>query len=358
MLAPTKEVQKRELELGDQLVYRERQLTQLAELGKEVLPMPACALASAEAVAHKFQRKEVATEDGLTPSISASLALDPVAEIAKFVPLLHVEPREGAAEKLVDLVLEGEINAAMVGDVQDMPVRIDDWSLFEERYVPVLAPTHWLANRPSIGMDDLRDTILLERADCDVAPKSQQSYFPEKLPHLGYFSGHDLHLQYMAAAGFGVILVPEHMPRFRRSRPFRSKATRFRGRRGCWLCRGAATRRRWTLSSRSRGFAIGRSKSPPGHAARNDPGGVTTTRTPAGNRLQPIDPQTDALLMPNRQDIRSDSHRAVDDVQRRGLGVMQPPRGLAARYRRDIARIEGRRRRAGSTSADMISKAH
>ena len=101
---------------------------------------------TAEAVrrrAQEFQRKDVAPlKIGLAPSISASLVLDPIAEIAKFVPGLHVELREGAAEKLVDLLLEGEINAAIVGDVQDMPTRIDDWSLFEERYVALLAPIH------------------------------------------------------------------------------------------------------------------------------------------------------------------------------------------------------------------------
>jgi hypothetical protein len=54
---------------------------------------------------------------------------------------------------------------------------------------------------------------LLERAECDVAPKIRRSYFPEEPPYLGHCSGHDLHLQHMAAAGFGVILAPEHMPR-------------------------------------------------------------------------------------------------------------------------------------------------
>ena len=215
--ALTKGVQKLEQELGGQLIYRERQLTQLTDLGKEVLPMLARTLASAEAVrrrAQEFQRKEVAPlKIGLAPSISASLVLDLIAEIAKFIPGLQVELREGAAEKLVDLLLEGEINAAMVGDVQDMPARIDDWLLFEERYVAVLALTHRLANRPSIGIDDLRETVLLERAGCDVAPKIQRSYFPEEPPRLRHCSGHDLHLQHMAAAGFGVILAPEHMPR-------------------------------------------------------------------------------------------------------------------------------------------------
>jgi DNA-binding transcriptional LysR family regulator len=129
--ALTKGVQKLERELGGQLIYRERQLTQLTDLGKEVLP-----------------------------------------------------------------ILERTL-----------------WSLFEERYVAVLAPTHQLANRLSIGIDDLRETILLERAGCDVAPKIRRTYFPDEPPHLGHCSGHDLHLQHMAAAGFGVILAPEHMPR-------------------------------------------------------------------------------------------------------------------------------------------------
>jgi DNA-binding transcriptional LysR family regulator len=214
--ALTKGVQKLEQELGGQLIYRERQLTQLTDLGKEVLPMLERTLASAQAVrrrAQEFQRKDIAPlKLGLAPSISASLVLDPISEIAKFVPGLHVQLREGAAEELIDLLLEGEINAAVVGDVQDMPARIDDWSLFEERYVAVLAPTHRLAHRPSIGIDDLRNTILLDRAGCDVAPKIQRTYFREEPAQFGHCSGHELHLQHMAAAGFGVMLAPEHMP--------------------------------------------------------------------------------------------------------------------------------------------------
>jgi DNA-binding transcriptional LysR family regulator len=215
--ALTKGVQKLEQELGGQLIYRERQLTQLTDLGKEVLPMLERTLASAEAVrrrAQEYQRKEIALlRIGLAPSVSASLILEPLAEIAKFVPGLHVELREGAAEKLVDLLLAGEINVAMVGDVQDIPTRIDDWSLFEERYVAVLAPTHELASRPTIGIKDLREILVLERAGCDVASKIQRACFPEEPPRLGHCSGHDLHLQHLAAAGFGVIIAPEHMPR-------------------------------------------------------------------------------------------------------------------------------------------------
>ena len=53
---------------------------------------------------------------------------------------------------------------------------------------------------------------------------------------------------------------------------------------------------------------------------------MTTTRTPVVNRFQPIDPWPDALPMPNQTDKTTlpDSHRAVNDVQRRRLGVIQP----------------------------------
>src|SRR4029077_3957866 len=48
--ALTKGVQKLEQELGGQLIYRERQLTQLTDLGKEVLPMLERPLPSAATV--------------------------------------------------------------------------------------------------------------------------------------------------------------------------------------------------------------------------------------------------------------------------------------------------------------------
>ena len=253
-------------------------------------------LASAEAArrgAQEFQRKEVAPlKIGLAPSISVSLVLDPIAEIAKFVPGLHVELREGAAEKLIELLLEGEINAAMVGDVRDIPARIDDWLLFKERYVAVLAPTHPLANRPSIGIDDLRETVLLERAGCDVAPKIQRSYLPEEPPQLGHCSGHDLHLQPMAAAGFGVILAPEHMPRLPALKTIPLEGDPVSRKVRLLAVQGAATRQRWTLSSKSRGFATGRSKSPTG-ACRTQRSRRCDHDTHAGGQPLPADRSAD-----------------------------------------------------------------
>ena len=70
---------------------------------------------------------------------------------------------------------------------------------------------------------------------------------------------------------------------------------------------------------------------------------MTTTRTPVANPLPAVDPQPDALPMSNKTyktlaQIRTE----LLTTQRRKLGVIQPPRGLAARYKR-VARVEGRR---------------
>jgi DNA-binding transcriptional LysR family regulator len=208
-------VQRLEQELGGQLIYRERQLTQLTDLGKEVLPMLERTLACVEGArrkAQEFQKALAPLKIGLAPSISVSLLFGPIAEITKFLPGLRVELREETTEKLTDLLLRGEINAALVGDIQDRPARIDDWPLFEERYVALLASTHQFANRPAITLNDLRETIILERVGCDMAQKLQRACFPMETLPMGHASENDLHLQHMAAAGFGIILSPEHMP--------------------------------------------------------------------------------------------------------------------------------------------------
>jgi DNA-binding transcriptional LysR family regulator len=215
--ALTKGVQKLEQELGGQLIYRERQLTQLTDLGKVVLPMLERTLDSTEAVrrrAREFRQRKVAPlAIGLAPSISASLVLEPIAEIRKFVPGLHVELREEPANRLVELLLEGDISAALVGDLDDKPERIDDWALFAERYVAVLAPSHQLADLPEIGIDALRKAVILDRFNCDVARKFHRLCFPDAPPRHNHRCSQDLHLQHLAAAGLGIVLAPEHMPR-------------------------------------------------------------------------------------------------------------------------------------------------
>jgi hypothetical protein len=77
---------------------------------------------------------------------------------------------------------------------------------------------------------------------------------------------------------------------------------------------------------------------------------MTTTRTPVANRFEPIDPQPDALPMPNRTDKTLAQIRTelLTTFSAANWVLLQPPRGLAARYRRSHAL------KVGDTEPDFL----
>jgi DNA-binding transcriptional LysR family regulator len=216
--ALTKAVQKLEQELGGTLIHRERHLTHLTELGKMILPTLEKIYVAAEAVqlqAQGYQKKIIAPlRIGLVPSVSAALITELLLELARVVPDLRVELHEAGANRLVAMLLVGDINAALVGDAVDLPERIDRWTLFEERYVLVLSRKHPMARQTVIALPDLREAIFLERVGCDIASRFKQACFADHPgPNVLHRCAQESHLQQMASAGFGAILAPEHAPR-------------------------------------------------------------------------------------------------------------------------------------------------
>src|ERR1700753_1616869 len=115
--ALTKAIQKLEYELGGALVYRERQLTQLTDLGKLMLPMLERSLSAVEDArsnAREFNRKKVATlRVALTPSISASILMKPLAALTRKLPGLQVDLVEAESSNVFDGLLSGDISAAL-----------------------------------------------------------------------------------------------------------------------------------------------------------------------------------------------------------------------------------------------------
>jgi len=216
--ALTKAVQKLEEGLGGTLIHRERHLTQLTELGKMILPTLEKIFAAAEAVrlqAQGYQKKTIAPlKIGLVPSVSAALIMELLLELARIIPDVRVDLLEADANGLVAMLLDGEINAALVGDAVDLPERIDRWLLFEERYVLVLSRKHPMARQTVIPLQDLHEAVFLERVGCDVAGRFKQACFADHPgPKVVHRSAQESHLQQMASAGFGAILAPEHAPR-------------------------------------------------------------------------------------------------------------------------------------------------
>lgn len=216
--ALTKAVQKLEEELGGELVHRERQLTQLTDLGKMVLPMLERTLGAAEAAqqrAKQYKRREIAPlKIGLARSVSPSVLMTSLSRTAISIPGLQVELIESSGEHLNNMLLEGEINVAVSGDSESAPDRIDQWRLFEERYVVIAKKDDPIALEKSIPLNALGRLVFLEVADCPVLKRLRDMDFGDRSrPEVRHRGAQNGHLQHMVAAGMGVMLAPEYTPR-------------------------------------------------------------------------------------------------------------------------------------------------
>lgn len=213
--ALTKAVQKLEQELDGALIYRERQLTQLTDLGKLVLPMVERTLAAADSVqfyAREFQRKGIAPlKIALDQSVSAIVVAQTLSELARVVPGLQVDLVEAQAHTVPTLLLDGEVNAAICGDVEALPDRIDHWRLFDERFNVLAATGSPLCDYDAVPMHVLADAVWLERIGCLVWRRFWADHFPEaQEPRIAHRGQQVSHLHHMVAAGLGIMLAAEH----------------------------------------------------------------------------------------------------------------------------------------------------
>jgi DNA-binding transcriptional LysR family regulator len=215
--ALTKAIQKLEHELGGELVYRERHLTQLTELGRMVLPMLEQTMAVADAVRAKtkeFRKKgPTSVKIALAPCIPASIALGPLTQLAKIMPGLEIELLEAGDADIAQRLLEGDFNAAIAGDLIDpVPERIDHWTLFDEPMLVASAPDSDFAGLREIPLARLAKQNWLARPQC---PETLKIYKlaggTEAIVPGGYKSTQLAHLQEMVAAGLGVMLMPQTM---------------------------------------------------------------------------------------------------------------------------------------------------
>ena len=200
--ALTKAVQKLEFELGGELIHRERQLTQLTELGKLVLPTlerMVAAADSARLIAREYQRKDNAPLTiGLTPCVSANLLVEPLAQVARFVPGIQVEIVEEPTSRLVELLFDGEISAAIAADAVALPERIDHWGLFEEHFLVLVDQNSPLADMDAVPITTLVESTWLERTGCELTQKFRDICFADGgSPKIAHRSRHESHLQHL-----------------------------------------------------------------------------------------------------------------------------------------------------------------
>jgi DNA-binding transcriptional LysR family regulator len=215
--ALTKAVKKLEEELGGELIYRERQFTRLTELGRIVVPKLEELLTLARAVrqsAESFRSgKETSLKVGLSPCVSAALLTPLMQELVAIHPALGVDLIEAPLSELFGRLVQGEIGAAIIGDLDNVPVQVHSFPLFEERLVVLTCERNPLARLSAIPVGDLQDQTWLDRPNCKIATRFWRQHFGSgSMPKVSHRGRHIGHLQEMIAADLGIMLAPEHTP--------------------------------------------------------------------------------------------------------------------------------------------------
>ena len=123
--ALTRAIQRLEEELGGALLYRERSLTQLTELGKVMLPhleaaFVAAQTASAQAAAFR-RRADAPLHLGLNPTISARILMPVLRELGDRINAFELTLVEGISDALFVKMLDGELDAAVVAEPDKLP---------------------------------------------------------------------------------------------------------------------------------------------------------------------------------------------------------------------------------------------
>jgi DNA-binding transcriptional LysR family regulator len=102
-------------------------LTQLSELGRLMLPLLEQSLAMAEAAkqrADKFKKGEEATlRLGLPSTIFTGTATPILAEVVRRLPALEVGISAKAQNRIIEKLLQGELDVAFLVDDGELPKR-------------------------------------------------------------------------------------------------------------------------------------------------------------------------------------------------------------------------------------------
>jgi DNA-binding transcriptional LysR family regulator len=211
----TRAIQKLEDELGGPLLYRERSLTQLTELGRAMRPLLEAMLLAAEAasaLAQSFKDAPAASlKIGLGPGIGGAAIAPAVQEMARTLPDLSVHFDESGPAALIEAMLTDTLDCALLPEDCVLPERLNRWPLYEERAVAVFPAGHRLSALNAVTADDILEETILAGDRCgDFAGRLADA--TGATLRLRRCNGPAAQMVDMVGAGLGVALLSERLP--------------------------------------------------------------------------------------------------------------------------------------------------
>jgi DNA-binding transcriptional LysR family regulator len=155
----TRAVQKLEDELGGLLFRRERALTHLTDLGRQMLPLleqTYKAAQAAKALAKGIGKAQVAPLHlGIASSVESNELHAVLAEVACGLNGFELSTSEGSSAELLELAFKGDLDLIVIEAPPDVHDRLDPWPLFEQHYHMVARGDHRLSGRDDASLSDL-----------------------------------------------------------------------------------------------------------------------------------------------------------------------------------------------------------
>jgi len=133
-----------------------------------------------------------------------------IAECRELLPNLTINAREDFRDKLVEAVIEGELDLAVVPLPVDDP-RISIEPLFSEPLLLVVGKSHPIATRQEISIADLAQETFVSLGDSSALAAQVRGFFGDQKLQLkiGYRCAQVATLKLFVAHGLGISLLPE-----------------------------------------------------------------------------------------------------------------------------------------------------
>jgi DNA-binding transcriptional LysR family regulator len=170
--ALTRAMKALEIELGGELLRRERALSHLTELGQRLLPMLRQCYETALAAKTVAASIRIGEAAPLSMAISRTVALSHftpmLQQLSHAIPGLQLKLRRGSGDEVAEFLKSGAAELAIAGPLNKTWSRLDELPLFEEPYGLVVSPTHRLAGKDIAEFKDLASENLLINTGCEM----------------------------------------------------------------------------------------------------------------------------------------------------------------------------------------------
>lgn len=208
----TRAIQKLEDEFGGQLFRRERSLTHLTELGRQVIPHLERTFEAAQAarnLARGIGRDELAAMTlGVAGNICPELR-SALAEVTAGLPGFQLSLVNADATTLIEDMLKGAIDASVLSEPREVHERLDRIELARRDYVVIVSDATPLARATECILQDLGSLRWIE-GERDIADEFRGHCNASGIePDFRHSAGSEADLVDLVACGMGAALVAE-----------------------------------------------------------------------------------------------------------------------------------------------------